>query len=107
MNISLTTLILYQCQTKSISLWEAIKYCTPMALLSIGQFIFCLLYVIIYDCGHSKVSSPSIFLTISNEILYSTGLTILVDSIMWKRFMWPEFEVFWFNSVLNRSSEWG
>ncbi|KAF2292002.1 hypothetical protein GH714_000105 [Hevea brasiliensis] len=56
--------------TKSISLWEAIKYCTGIALLSIG-------------------------------------LTILVDSIMWKKLMWPEFEVLWFNSVLNRSSEWG
>uniref|UniRef100_A0A2P2JMF5 Mannosyltransferase n=1 Tax=Rhizophora mucronata TaxID=61149 RepID=A0A2P2JMF5_RHIMU len=56
--------------TRSISLWDTIKYCIGIAVLSIG-------------------------------------LTIVVDSIMWKKLVWPEFVVFWFNSVMNRSSEWG
>ncbi|KAL9175853.1 hypothetical protein ABFS82_02G139200 [Erythranthe guttata] len=54
-----------------------------------------------------SISLPKALLSCTVTALFCIGLTVLVDSILWRKLLWPELEVFWFNSVLNRSSEWG
>ena len=57
---------------------------------------------------------PFFQVTLKNVILVGLAslviwipLTILIDSFFWKRLLWPEAEVMYFNVVLNKSSDWG
>ncbi|XP_051160718.1 probable Dol-P-Man:Man(7)GlcNAc(2)-PP-Dol alpha-1,6-mannosyltransferase [Leptopilina boulardi] len=62
---------------------------------------------LLYDIANSKITIHRLLKIGLPSGIFFLALTIIVDSIFWNRILWPEGEVFYFNTILNKSSEWG
>ncbi|CRL05982.1 CLUMA_CG019026, isoform A [Clunio marinus] len=72
-----------------------------------AELVILLGLLLIYDLFHQRVTIKEL---LTNGIPIGLGLVILtvaVDSFFWQRLLWPEAEVLWFNTILNKSSSWG
>ncbi|CAM0903527.1 unnamed protein product [Alopecurus aequalis] len=101
------------CVNLAYSFWFKGNYLRTLQALIVAATVFrCDMILLLGTIGITLLLSRSFSLLEAVKCCIGTtllciGFTVLVDSIMWQRFVWPEFEVLWFNSVLNRSSEWG
>nr|XP_014090696.1 probable Dol-P-Man:Man(7)GlcNAc(2)-PP-Dol alpha-1,6-mannosyltransferase [Bactrocera oleae]XP_036212819.1 probable Dol-P-Man:Man(7)GlcNAc(2)-PP-Dol alpha-1,6-mannosyltransferase [Bactrocera oleae] len=82
--------------------------CSGIAILIFRSELLIFLGLLLsYDVIFRKVTISSVI-----KIALPAGLAILVttivlDSFFWRRFLWPEGEVLWYNTILNKSSDWG
>lgn len=72
-----------------------------------SELVILLGLLLLYDLFYKRMTMKELITIGVPTGLGLIALTITVDSFFWRRLLWPEAEVLWFNSIMNKSSEWG
>jgi alpha-1,6-mannosyltransferase len=72
-----------------------------------AELVILLGLLLIYDLFHKRITIKELLIIGIPTGLGLVTLTLVVDSYFWQRVLWPEAEVLWFNTIMNKSSEWG
>jgi alpha-1,6-mannosyltransferase len=93
--------------------WFLDQYVITAALLVFGTTVFrCDLLLLLVTVGLSLLWKRRLSLFNALQIGIVSGIASLLltgplDSILWQRWVWPEGEVMYFNTILGKSSHWG
>jgi len=97
----------------SYSCWLEKKVKIAAALIVFGTLVFrCDLLLLLGSIGLSWIFQRELSVPSALKIGIITGILSLIittpfDSILWQRPVWPEGQVFYFNTILGKSKEWG
>lgn len=98
---------------QSYTYWVDERIRPAASLLVAATAIFrCDLLLLLGSLGLSWLSLSQLTIPQALKIGIVTGVvslavTVPFDSVMWQRPLWPEGEVFYFNTILGKSKEWG
>jgi len=98
---------------QSYSYWLEKKIRTAAAFIVFGTTVFrCDLLLLLGSMGLSWIFQRELSISDALKVGILTGILSLVlsaslDSLLWQRLIWPEGEVFYFNTILGKSKDWG
>ena len=98
---------------QSYSYWLEKRTQTAAALIVFGTAVFrCDLLLLLGSLGLSWIFHRELSVPTALKVGILTGMASLLittplDSLLWQRPIWPEGEVFYFNTILGKSKEWG